>query len=422
MADVDTSIYKNQPNPLATLSGIYGVVNAAQYNQLLQANTGLTQLQLQGQQGVANAYRNNVNPDGTVNSPGLISALGADAGPLAGPAIGQAIGNQQQNFALQKGYTDYVVGTLGAFSSDPNPTAAKLTGTVAQVAKNAGVPPAVYQPFITDIQNNPQSNNPDYLRSRAADFQRIVLGGQGANPTPAAPGPGGVPQVQPIGSTAGTLARPVGLTPAGVAAQTAAGGVSGTAQGNVLQAASDYQSRVTPLTKIVHLLDMVGPRGQGIGTETTNTIKNLAEGAGIVPPGTTAPVEQLKKYYVQNALRNADIGSTDKMVAAFHGNPNLDLNQQSAAVLARTDLSLLRMKQAQALELSGVAPEQFQQRAAAFNNQQDPVAYGFDLMSGNDQRAYLNSIKNNPDAYNRFTTSMAIAHRHQLLERPNAGQ
>ena len=79
------------------------------------------------------------------------------------------------------------------------------------------------------------------------------------------------------------------------------------------------------------------------------------------------------------------------------------------------------MAQAQALESSNIPKEKYQEWAAQFNTQQDPVAYGFDMMSADAQKKYLASMKPGSDEYNRFKTSLGLAHRYKLLERQNGG-
>lgn len=67
---VDTSIYKNQQNPLGTLTNVYGILNAAESNRLLQ--TANQQRQLELQQGQANDLLTSVSP--LANKPGLTQA------------------------------------------------------------------------------------------------------------------------------------------------------------------------------------------------------------------------------------------------------------------------------------------------------------------------------------------------------------
>jgi len=73
---VDTSVYQNQPNPLGQISNVYGVLNAAQTNQLLQTATQQRQLELQS--SYANGLYNTISP--LVNSPGITQAQVRAAG------------------------------------------------------------------------------------------------------------------------------------------------------------------------------------------------------------------------------------------------------------------------------------------------------------------------------------------------------
>lgn len=70
MPDVDTSIYKTQPNPLGSAQGVFNLLNTAAQNQLL--NTATQQRALELQQSQANDLRSTAGS--LVNNPGLTPA------------------------------------------------------------------------------------------------------------------------------------------------------------------------------------------------------------------------------------------------------------------------------------------------------------------------------------------------------------
>jgi hypothetical protein len=419
----DTSVYKtlgannNQMTPLSILQ-LLGTANVLKLQQQnIDANTG-----------VANSFKNNVNPDGTFNLPGLNQAIATSAGIRA-----PEVANQVQSYATslntlrqqQQGIVqDRVASVLANGGS-----MADLDKEITQGAQdNPSIPAEMWtqrRDQARAIADNPKALQKWGINQRITsptfDATKLTGGPPSTNPnTPNAPT--AIPQgiaLQQAAQNGGMVTAPA---PGVTEAASAAGQASGTAAAGAIGAAGNYKSSITPLTKIVHLLDTVGPTGQGIGTETTNSIKNIGVGLGLLKADTTLPVEELKKYYTQNVLRNADIGSTDKMVSAFHGNPNIDLNTASASDLAKTDLALRRLTQAQSLEGLKVPKDKFQEWSAQFNNSQDPVAYGFDLMSPSNQRKYLSELKPGSVEDQRFRNSLTTAHKWQLLEKPNAGQ
>jgi len=430
MADSVSALY---PQPAQPTQGLLN----GDPSKLISTLSGLNQFQmiaktLAAKQAVGSAFQQSLRPDGTVdldktadiikNDPNA-AFMGQEATSGILSQRKQQIENNTSAFDLTAKQNGFVQQWLAGRSNQPNVTSEDLHNDAVTLSRNTGIPSEMINGVIDSITNDPKG-----IKNGLVTLQNRLMGAAtAAGRVEGPPTAEGAPQKVPLGAAgygtqaAGGATMQTGLSPAETAAQTASGSASGTASAGALGGAANYASRVTPLTKIVHLLDEVGPTGQGIGTESTNTVKNIAEGLGIIKPGSTKPVEELRKYYTQNVLRNADIGSTDKMVAAFHGAPNIDLNQASASDLAKTDLSLQRLAQAQALEGVHVPKDKYQEWAAQFNNQQDPIAYGFDLMSADAQKKYLASMKPGSDEYNRFKTSLGIAHRHKLLEKQNGG-
>src|SRR5665647_3810371 len=93
MAEVDTSVYKNQPNPLGMISNVYSVMNAAQQNQLMQT------------------------------------------------------ANQQRQLELQSGYAKGLYDTIAPLVNSPNVTQSQVRAAGANYARQVGIPPAQYQNF-----------------------------------------------------------------------------------------------------------------------------------------------------------------------------------------------------------------------------------------------------------------------------------
>jgi hypothetical protein len=88
MADVDTSIYPKYQNPLTTLSGFANLQNVMNQNRLFQQ-------QFQTNLGMARAYKEALNPDGTVNYPALFNLAKQD--PNVALGMGQIVSEGQRN-------------------------------------------------------------------------------------------------------------------------------------------------------------------------------------------------------------------------------------------------------------------------------------------------------------------------------------
>lgn len=417
MAEVNTDIYKTlgQNNQQMSPLQILQLVGAANQNKLFNQT-------YDSREKIGQAWKNNVGPDGKINNPGLMRDV-AGAGFLAPEATGQAISNSTNQFNLDATQLKAAQGILGSLAGKKDLSKTDVLSATTNL-RNIGVQPEILSGILDNVYS---AKNGDEMRKRLATHGIMSLGTGALEDAEGTPNAGGqIPKItrgQAIIENLNPGGRVVTNKPGFEAAANAAGAKAGESSTNALIAASDFQSNVTPLRKIIHILgdaEANGKQIQGIGTETSNAVKNIGVGLGFLDKNTTKPVEELRKYYTQNVLRNADIGAVDKMVAAFHGNPNIDLNDATARDLAATDYALKNMRQAQALEGSRVSKDEYPGWAAKFNSTQDPVAYGFDAMSADAQQKYLNSIKGDKTAKDRFYTSLGIAHRWKLLEKQNA--
>src|SRR6201986_5445644 len=124
MGDV-SSLYPAAPQPVApaqngfssmTPAGVVGLVNGINQAKLFQQ-------QYDARQGVADAYRNNIGDDGTINQPGLMRDLGR-SGFGAGEALHQGTANAQAQFELEAKQNQYLRDSIGVMADSPNPTKA----------------------------------------------------------------------------------------------------------------------------------------------------------------------------------------------------------------------------------------------------------------------------------------------------------
>ena len=181
------------------------------------------------------------------------------------------------------------------------------------------------------------------------------------------------------------------------------------------QQAGNFQREIFPLTQAIPALEKLGPKGTGPGTETVNHLKSFA--ISMVPgikesdfDGTVADYDKAKKYLTDFVNQTGNSGTNDKLAAAFAGNPSVGISNAAAVDVAKSALALRRLKQAEivAFEKSGLPDQEFQKFSVRFNNEQDPRAYGVDLMSKDKLQKLIKGMS--PEELKLFKTSVEIAH------------
>lgn len=342
MAEVNTDIYKNQPNPLKTLSDVYGIANASQTNQLLQT------------------------------------------------------ANKQRQFDLNKSQSDSVIGGLAPLAARDDITKPVALGQVASIIKALNIPPNISGPLLSPLMNAP--DDPKVIKGILGNLYAVMSGTGAGTPVTGAVQPGTLAPTQvPAAArvTQGTV--PVAGGPAATAAATAAGGGAGNLLAGAGVEANDYKNQVNPLEQAIPALERLGKTGTGPGTEEINRMKSLAVTFGFAPEkwtGTVKDFDEAQKYLVQQARTLGNTGTNDQLAAAFSGNPNMKMSNAAAVDVAKTVLSLRRMKHMQLQEFydSGQPPENFAKWSSQWNSRHDPRAFGFDHMSVAQRKQVLGSL------------------------------
>ncbi len=214
-------------------------------------------------------------------------------------------------------------------------------------------------------------------------------------------------------------ARPTGVakslppgTPEAMGIGAAGGATSAVA---ARQQAGNFQREIFPLTQAIPALEKLGPKGTGPGTETINHLKSFA--ISMVPGikesdfnGTVADYDKAKKYLTDFVNQTGNSGTNDKLAAAFAGNPSVGISNAAAVDVAKSALALRRLKQAEivAFEKSNLPDQEFQKFSVRFNNEQDPRAYGVDLMSKDKLQKLIKGMS--PEELKIFKASVEIAH------------
>jgi len=288
---------------------------------------------------------------------------------------------------------------IGPQPAQVPPGALPVQGGIPGQFRNAPIPPTQPGPVT-----NPAIKGP------SANFGGTVVGATAEAPTFAdrfsAARPGGVTTSLPPGT--------------GGAMETGAQG-GAVAAVNARQKAGSFQREIFPLQQAIPALEKLGPKGTGPGTETINHLKSFA--ISMVPGikesdfnGTVADYDKAKKYLTDFVNQTGNSGTNDKLAAAFAGNPSVGISNAAAVDVAKSALSLRRMQQAEivAFEKSGLPDSEYQKFSVRFNNEQDPRAYGVDMIPKEKLKKLIEGMS--PEELRVFKSSIQIAHETKSIQ------
>lgn len=339
MADVDTSIYKQQPvNPLTTAGSAVNLLNGIQQNRLLQQAETI------------------------------------------------------RNFDLGKAQMDTLIGALGPLVTQEGVTKPVALGTAASVARALRIPPQVANNIM-----QPLIDAPDAKTGLTAMFARLAGAGAGQPVTgPAQPGTF-APTARPLTQAAAGGPVVTAAGPGTNAALTTAGGAAGGLLGSSATEQADYRRQTTPLEQAIPALERLGATGTGPGKDEINQMKSIAISFGFAPKNWTGSVkdfDEAKKYLIDNARQLGNTSTNDQLAASFSANPSTKMSNAAAVDVAKTLLALRRMKYMQLQEFynSGKAPEEFPKFASQWNAAHDPRAFGWDHMTPEQRKAVWKSL------------------------------
>ncbi|KAA3504594.1 hypothetical protein DXM27_05110 [Rhizobium rhizogenes] len=435
MAEVDTSFYpKANPNALLdTLSTVATVKNLGEQNKLLQLqqtrqgiDTEQARVNLAHQQfGILSQTLGSLAQDpriATADGPGILQSTtqqlikqGILSPEMANEEMGAIPANPADIPQYLQNLNVRVQSAADQFS--------KVYGSPTMVDNGSSITPATVSPITgvraigAPIQHTLGPAQRGELVQTTDNQGRTVLvpKGQileqaGVNPLTATPeaAPQGnmlAPPPQPV--ERGNLAPVQQEQPRssiGVVTSPAAGQIE--AQSRTAQASADrysddtarertYQQEVLPLEKALPALEALGTTGTGPGTEQLQEMKSFLTSMGIMNPSEELKnYDEARKYLVQYARGAGDTGTNDKLAAAFAGNPSLGISNAAAVDVVKTALSLRRMQngQVRAFTQTGLPESSYTKWSTEWNAQNDPVAYGFDLMKPSDRAKYFSKL------------------------------
>lgn len=243
----------------------------------------------------------------------------------------------------------------------------------------------------------------------------------------APPGPQNQPIKQPLTSAIRAGAQPVGPVPGTSEAQVQTGIGSGAALNDARQRALNYRQEVFPLETAIPALERLGKTGTGPGKEELNHVKSFLQSAGV--PGLNVQnikdFDEAKKYLTDFVNQNGNTGTNDKLAASFAGNPSVNISNAAAVDVAKSALTLRRMKQAQLVEFekTGLPDSEYTKWASRWNVGHDPRAYGFDLMTPDQRKKVIESFPEGKDGKpgprDLFKLQVMAAHKAEIIKPPS---
>jgi hypothetical protein len=436
MADgnVDTSIYPraNQNSLIEGLGQVQALKNAAVQNQLLQteaqrAGVGLSQdkINLAHQQfGQLSSFLGSLAQDPRISTdagPGLLKQATAQAvqqGWITPDIANSEIANMPTDPAQIPQYLQ----SLNTRIQDAAGQFSKIYGEPTTINNGNSIVPVTASPLTgirrigadIPVQTSPAERLSGVPGTDAGGHPTVTPAGviaqqAGMNPLTGMPATAPnqpVNQLQPYDQN-NPAPVPVtqghsvvtGASPGALEARKAMGQASGQQLAADTAQEANFQADIVPLQKARDALIRLGTTGTGPGKEQINEIKSFAQSMGLGPlagidPENIKDFDEAKKYLTQYASQAGSPNTNDKLAAAFAGNPSVGISNAASVDVLKTAMSLRRMQNAKvrAFQASGEQPDTYNQWAAKFNSSQDPVAYGFDMMSPEQRKKYVSGL------------------------------
>lgn len=461
MADIDTSFYPKAPQNslIDNLGTVANIKNLAEQNKLLQGQQKHQDIQIdQAKIDLAQKQYEGLST--------LVGSIAQD--PRAGTPEGPALIQQYATNAVKLGYItpEAAQTALATMPEDPAQIPQWLQTMNTQILEGAqrfqqiyGSPmmindgsriiPATVSPITgvraigAPVEQTLSPESRGELVQTTDEQGRTVLRPKGNLLTAAGVNPmTAQPQTAPTGPANRLIPAPASVEsqplapvqpqnpPGGVVtspsageiqAQTALGQAGGQQFAEDVAREGSYQQDVLPLEKARDALIALGTTGTGPGTEQIQEVKSFLTSMGIIDPTDELKnFDEARKYLVQYARGAGDVGTNDKLAAAFAGNPSLGISNAAAVDVIKTALSLRRLQNAQvrAFSLTGESPAAYSKWKTEFNSTQDPVAYGFDMMDGAQRQKYFKGLSGAEKQ--KFLSSLKTATELGVISPPSA--
>lgn len=427
MAEVDTSIYKTQPqNPLQMPLQIMQLLGAVNQNKLFNQT-------YDARQNIGEAYKRNVDQSGKIDNRGLLRDIAGTGGFLAGEGVGTANSNATTQFNLDANKLNFAQKTIGALAADP---AVKKTDVAraAAILHKAGVGHDITSGLLDAAYS---TTNPKDLRKALAAQGIMSLGTEALTTEPGSPDEEGrIPAITKgqgiLGRVDALPAKPgSGMVVTNPPGYEKAAGASADLLGSARARAANFGSDIYPMAQALPALERLGKTGTGPGTDELNTMKSFIQsnlswlpGAEkiIGNPDTIKDFDEVTKYLTNIAGARAGTfghGTDQALSTALTASPNTRISNLAAVDLTKATIALRRMEQAQTLEADAknISPGKFSTWAARWATNVDPRAFMADLMTP-EQLQNLNKTLKNPAERVKFNNSVQMAIEQGIITRP----
>ncbi len=401
----DTSIYAGTPppNPMEQLRSMLGVAGAAQ--------------EYQSKQAVADAWKDAVNPDGTLDIEKLTRGT-ARSGFGAPQATSQALSVGQQQFGLRRGYQTEAMSLLASMRDQANVNSDSIKNLV-MTGVRAGI-------FPHDIANNLIKNIPPDSRKQD-QVQHLyniseALGGGAPRPSVSITPPRAQQPVNVPAAVEAQISRGL-ITPSGEVPRSNQGKMyggaptsqpmtaeqeaktGGDAATSLNSSANEVPLQRTQLTLMENDLKKAGAEkffGPSAPWEKhVNLVVNRL--AGFMPTMSkedVAGLESFEKIAKQIAATQAGSlhATNDFLSNALGANPSITLSALGNTGIihmlhGNLDAIAIKNREWRAARKAGVQPGQYWEWNDHFNSNFDPRVFQFMRMNKDEQRSLLGIVK-----------------------------
>lgn len=401
MADI-SDLYPKPPAPVAppqngfgamTPGGIVGLVSGINQAKLFQQ-------QFDARQGVADAYRNNVLPDGSIDQSGLVRDL-ARSGFGAGEALSQGTANEASRFELQGRQHQAAREVFGSLADKPNLTKADVYGAAAKLARQ-GVPADIIRSYLADAPNN----NAGLVRwatglGNMAQGVGATSAGEQGTPTE-----GGAPQSITHGAATyqrrgvggnGNIGMPVGLPP-GEPELLASPSARAAKLQSTASTSPQYHADLENLRSLSKTLDTVsGPTAEY--EKKLNQLAGRFGGSVTMTPDQLKSAEEFDKIANQISLNQSQLfhGSDASLHTVVGANPSLSMSKIGReGVIDMLQGNQDAVDQARKLWIAaranGAPASSFDLFMERVGQELDPRVFQFNRMSRENQQKFLSAM------------------------------
>lgn len=424
MAEVDTSIYRTQPqDPLKQPLAIMQLLGAVNQNKLFNQT-------YDSREKVGQAYQQSIGPDGKIDNTKLRSLI-KDAGFGAGEAIGQANTNETGQFNLDSARLQRAQQLYAPLAANSKVTLGDVNNFSVRAAKLAGIPTETITAMNDGAREAFKAGGSKGLQKYLATTGTLSLGIGALNDADGKPNEEGqVPKI-PVGQAIQESIQPGGRVTANAPGYQEAASIGGTALGQARARAANFGADLYPMQQALPALERLGTTKTGPGTGELNTVKSFIQsnlnwlpGADKIVgnPNDIKDFDEATKYLTNIAGARAGSfghGTDQALSTALTASPNTHISNLAAVDLTKATIALRRMEQAQTLQADAenVSPGKYGTWAARWATNVDPRAFMIDVMTP-DQMKNLNDKLKNPAERAKFNRTVKMAIDNGIITRP----